>query len=203
MRRNEKSKGRVLRTFRSVHGWLGVLVLPWVIVIGATGFYLNHSKLILKTFFKSEFSESRFDEERPLDPITRQTAIALAAAVWPERAVAEVTEKDYHGRPSYLVKKRGGTVVLSIPTGHYYLKTRYLRRTFSPQGELLHTKVYWGRMFKDLHTTGWFGRSLGTWLADAVSLAMVVFGVTGTLMWWVPRAKRFRRALKRPAVELR
>ena len=38
------SKAQVLRGLRTVHTWLGVLVVPWIIIIGATGFYLNHSK---------------------------------------------------------------------------------------------------------------------------------------------------------------
>jgi uncharacterized iron-regulated membrane protein len=197
MKQNGKAKGRFLRSCRSVHGWIGVVVLPWVIVIGATGFYLNHSRAIYDALFRHEFSERGFEDERPAEPITREAARALAATVWPEDGILEIKEKAYHGRPSFVVKKPRGLVILSIPTGHSYVKTPYTRRTFSPQGVLLDTKIYWGRIFKELHTTGWLGRALGTWLADAVSLAMVVFGLTGTLMWWVPRAKKFQRSFRR------
>jgi len=197
MSRNPKAKGRLLRTCRSVHSWLSVLVLPWVIVIGLTGFYLNHAKLVGALFIGNQFSESGFEEEVPPRPITRESARLLGAALWPDEPIREIAEKPYHGRPSYYVKKRSGTVVLSIPTGHYYTKTRYLRRTFSPRGELLHTKVYWGRIFKELHVTGWLGRGLGTWLADIVSLSMVVFGLTGAFMWWTQRGRRLLRAHRR------
>ena len=35
------------RTLRTVHRWLGVMILPWVIAIGFTGLYLNHSKFFV------------------------------------------------------------------------------------------------------------------------------------------------------------
>jgi hypothetical protein len=193
MNRKANAKGRVLRACRSLHGWLGVLVLPWVIVIGATGLYLNHSKLVRPVFGPQAFSESGFEAERPAAPVTREQARALAAALWPEDPIGKISEKDYHGRPSFFVETRRGKVILSIPTGHYYLKTRYKRRTFSPRGDLLHSKTYWGAIFKDLHRSGWLGWGLGTWPADLVSAAMVIFGLTGSTMWWVPRARRVLR----------
>ncbi len=39
-------------------------------------------------------------------------------------------------------------------------------------------------------------RSLGTWLADLTSLAMVVFGMTGVVVWWAPRSRRWLRAIR-------
>jgi hypothetical protein len=197
MSQNSKAKGRILRACRSLHSWLSVIVLPWVIVIGLTGFYLNHAKLVGALFVGNHFSESGFEEQVPATPITRESARRLGKTIWPQQEIRDITEQRYHGRPSYVVKKRRGTVILSIPTGHHYLKTRYLRRTFSPRGELLHTKVYWGRIFKELHVTGWLGRGLGTWLADAVSISMVVFGLTGAFMWWTQSGRRLLRAYRR------
>jgi len=193
-RKLSTKKGSFLRTCRSVHGWLGVLILPWVIVIGATGFYLNHSKMVLKLFGQQAFSESEFGKEKPPKPITVESARLLGQKVWPEEPIRGISHETYHGRPSFVIKKRQGRVILSIPTGHYYLKTRYTNRTFSPQGQLLHSKRYWGRIFKDLHVTGWLGRTFGTWPADLVSISMILFGLTGSLMWWVPRVRRFMRS---------
>ncbi len=34
------SKGEFLRMLRIVHEWLGILVVPWVLIMGLTGFYL-------------------------------------------------------------------------------------------------------------------------------------------------------------------
>lgn len=195
MARNAKSKGRVLRLFRTIHGWLGIFIFPWVIVIGATGFYLNHPKAILPALAAPEYDETRFDEWPVATPVSRETARTVALSVWPDEAIAEVTETVYHGRPSFEFKKVSGRVIVTRPTGHYFVKTNYTRRTYAPDGELLHSKIYWGAVFKGLHRAGWLGRSLGTWLADLTSLAMVIFGCTGVIVWWVPRSRRILRSI--------
>lgn len=181
---------RMLSVCRSVHGWLGVFVMPWVLIIGATGFYLNHASLFRPLFQQAAFSEVAFDRVTPPQPITRKTAQRLGEKLWPDQPIQRITRKSYHGRKSYFVRKARGNIILSIPTGHYYLRTRFTRLTFAPDGQLLHSKFYWGRVLKDLHETGWVGRGLGTWLADIVAAAMMVFGSTGMFMWVTPRIHR-------------
>ncbi len=183
---------RFLSVCRTLHGWLGVIVMPWVLIIGATGFYLNHARLFRPIFQQPAFSEASFDHVTPPAPITLETARRLGETLWPDQPVQRITQRAYHRRPSFFIRKARGNIILSIPTGHYYLRTRFTRRTFSPDGRLLHTKFDWGRVLKDLHETGWVGRSLGTWLADIVALAMIVFGSTGMLMWTTPRIRRLR-----------
>lgn len=190
-----RSRGRILRLFRTVHGWLGIFIFPWVIVIGATGFYLNHSKAILSVLEPPKYDEGRFDERPVTEPATMETGRVVALSVWPDEAIAEATEKVYHDRPSFQFKKASGRIIVTQPTGHYFVKTNYTRRTYAPDGELLHSKTYWGAIFKGLHRAGWLGRSLGTWLADLTSLAMVVFGCTGAILWWAPRSRRVLRSM--------
>ena len=192
MRMKEKRKSGWLGMCRTLHGWLGIFVVPWVILIGATGFYLNHGKVIGQIFFPKEFSEKNFGQHQPPSTITRNQAHLLGERVWPADPIKKISEEIYHGRRSFMIRKNSGTAILSIPTGHYYLKTRYKRHTYSPAGQLLNTKTYWGAVLKDIHRSGWLGGGLGTWIADAISLAMVVFGITGTLMWSVPKFKRIR-----------
>jgi uncharacterized protein len=187
--------GGFLHLCRSFHGWLGILVMPWVVVIGLTGLYLNHGRMFSPLFQQDHFSESRLDKLKPPAPITRETARLLGERLWPDAPIKNISQKIYHGRPSYFVKKPAGNIILSIPTGHYYLKTRYARRTYGSDGELLHTKIYWKRVLKDIHVTGWMGGGLGTWLADAVAVALMVFGISGIIMWWAPKIRRLRRRL--------
>ena len=188
--------GGFLQACRSIHGWLGVLVMPWVVIIGATGFYLNHSRMFSPLFDHNKFSESQLEKFELPAPVTRESARLLGEKLWPEEPIKKISQKSYHGRQSYFVKKDQGTIIISIPTGHFYLKTRYTRRTYSKGEELLHTKIYWKRAFRDIHETGWMGGSFGTWLADTVAIAMMVFGLTGVFMWLAPKVQRLRRRFK-------
>lgn len=191
-----RPRGRVVRLLRTVHGWIGIFVFPWIIVIGATGFYLNHPQTILSVLEGPKYAESRFDEWPVTEPVTEASARAVALGVWPDEPIEKVAQKDYHDRPSFEFRKDSGRIIVTRPTGHYFVKTRYSRRTYAPDGALLHSKTYWGAIFKGLHRAGWLGRSLGTWLADLTSLAMVVFGMTGVVVWWAPRSRRWLRAIR-------
>ena len=56
------------------------------------------------------------------------------------------------GVPSFragLDRRSTGLTILPTTTGHYYVKSRYLNRTYAPDGKLWNTKVYWGPTFKD------------------------------------------------------
>ncbi len=182
---------KFLRGCRFAHSWLGIFVLPWVIAIGLTGVYLNHSRVIYP-MISAAYSEAHFETLPLAQHGTREEAERLAAMAWPDQATTKVWEEPYHGRPAIYVQNAVGTTVLSVTTGHYYLKSRYLRRTYGPDGARLHTKAYWGAVFKDLHRSGWLGWGLGTWIADIVGGAMAVFGLTGMLMWSVPRVRRLK-----------
>jgi len=187
---------RILRLLRTIHSWLGAIVMPWVIVIGATGVYLNHYDPIMTLFGYEEFSETGFDRLSPAQPVTPETARSLSLQVWPGASVQRTKEVLYHGRPSYQAVSYNGSLIVSRTTGHYYAKTPYTRRTFSPSGELLHTKYYWGPVLKELHESGWLGGGLRTWLADIVGIAMVFFGMSGFTLWLVPKlTKRHRNRL--------
>lgn len=183
----------LLRLLRTIHSWLGVIVMPWVVIIGATGFYLNHGKQIMSLVGYAEFSEAGFELSSPEEPITPEALYDLSHSIWPDAEIKRIEDVVYHGRPSYQALTDKGLVIVSRTTGHYYAKTRYTRRTFSPSGELLHTKYYWGRAFKELHETGWLGGGLRTWLADGVAIAMIFFGISGFTLWVVPRVRRLRR----------
>ena len=151
-------------------------------------------QMILSVIQQKEFAESQFKEFRPPAPITRDSASIFAESIWPNQPIKNIQQEKYHGWPSFFVEKDGGRIILSIPTGHYYIKTRYTRRTFSPKRELVHTKIYWGKIFKTIHATGWLDRRLGTWLADIFSLTLITFGLTGSMMWTIPRVQRLIRS---------
>jgi len=35
------------RKLRVVHGWLGAIILPWIVLAGLTGFYMNHKDAVI------------------------------------------------------------------------------------------------------------------------------------------------------------
>lgn len=188
---------RFLRLCRTIHSWMGVILLPWVIVIGATGFYLNHRDMVLSWIGQVEFSEQAFDAQKLQAQKTLDDARRLGETIWPAQPIKRIFREDYHGRESFHVRKNSGTIILSIPTGHYYVKTVTSRKTYSPDGQLLHFKRYWGRVFKQLHETGWLGGGMGTWLADIVGLCMILFGSTGLILWATPRLRRLTSRSRR------
>ena len=68
------------RFLRSLHAWLGICILPWVVVAGFTGFYMNHGKLILSLLPDSGFDVTQFDASPLAKEVTRAQAFALARA---------------------------------------------------------------------------------------------------------------------------
>lgn len=192
------SKAETLRTLRLVHTWLGIIIVPWIIIIGATGFYLNHSRGILALLDAAPYDESSFADWPGARPVSRPEAQQTAARIWPDEPIEQVEDGIYHEMPAYIFRKPSGQIIVTQATGHYFVKTRITRTTYAIDGTRLHRRIYWGSIFKQLHTDGWLGGGLGSWLADITSLAMIVFGLTGTLLWWMPRARRFGRALRLP-----
>ncbi|NQV44738.1 MAG: PepSY domain-containing protein [Rhodospirillales bacterium] len=189
------SMQKFLRGCRFAHSWLGIFVLPWIIAIGLTGVYLNHWRVIYPVI-ESSYSEIAFQALPVGEQGTQADAERLAAQAWPDQQTTKTWRESYHDRPAIYVQNAKGLTILSITTGHYYVKSRYLNRTYAPDGELLNTKVYWGPVFKDLHQAGWLGWGLGTWIADIVGGAMALFGLTGMMMWGVPRVRRLRARLQ-------
>jgi len=196
------TKAKLLKFFRVTHGWLGVIVFPWIFAIGITGLYLNHSKLVLGWIGSSEYDESQFFDW-PEQDITVAHALAIANTYWPEEDVLGMKDEPYHGFDSFTFKKDSGRIIVTQDTGHYFVKTNLTRRTFAPDGTLLHKKIYWSSVFKWLHVRGWLNSDLGTWLADITAVAMVFFSLSGLWLFFAPRLKKIARALKKRVPTLR
>jgi len=186
----------MLSVLRKTHSFLGVLIFPLVLVVGFTGFYLNHSNTLFSFIGASDYDESQFD----LWPNPQEASVSsvklLAGSVWPEFPITRIYTEIYHDRPSYFIDKDPGTIIVSRATGHYFVKSGFTRATFAPDGTRLDRKVYWGSVFKWLHTRGWLSDRFGTFLADITSIALMVFAISGAVIWWLPRYKKIRRKLQ-------
>ncbi len=192
----QATKAKLLKFFRITHGWLGVFVFPWILVIGLTGLYLNHKPLVLDWIGSNEYDESQF-AEWPSQNLTVPQALAIADRYWPDEAVNSLKENTYHDFDTYTFKKDSGRIIVTQDTGHYFVKTNLTRRTFAPDGSLLHKKVYWKAVFKWLHVRGWLNKDLGTWLADITAGSMVFFSLSGLWLFFMPRMKKIARSLKK------
>lgn len=180
----------MIRLVKTLHGWLGFFVMPWIIIIGLTGLYLNHSKLILGFLPAASYDEVRFDDWPDNKPLDEAAARAVAIGVFPSDTFKLNKKTSYHKRDVFMLDGESGRVIITAATGHYWVKTRYKRMTYDPDGRKLDSKIYWGSVFKSLHTRGWLSRGLGSWLADITAGAMVVFGLSGIYLFLAPKLRR-------------
>ncbi len=184
---------RTLGLLRKTHSLLGVFIFPLVLVAGFTGFYLNHSSSLFSFLASQKYDETQFSNWPDIVPTTVSSASALANKIWPKSEIIRLFRRDYHNRPSYFVETPDGTLIVSRETGHYFVKIGFTRTTYDPNGKLLNEKFYWGAMFKSLHVRGWPSDRFGTLLGDITSIALMLFAISGAIVWWTPRIRRFRR----------
>lgn len=180
------------RTLKTLHSWLGVLLLPWVIIIGLTGICLNHWRVV-DAFLESPAYDERAFDDSPAPGLHAETELrALAKSLWPGKPIRKVRQEEYHGRNVWRLQSRAHSLILDTKTGHYWVKTRYTRKTYAPDGTLLHRKIYWGQFVSSLHENGWVNSRFGSWLADLTGAAMALFGLSGLYLFTAPRLRRRR-----------
>lgn len=180
----------MLRLIRALHGWLAIVIVPWVLMMGVTGLYLNHPESFKSVLPASEFDETLFDIWPTAAPVDEEGARAIAVAAMPKAVFKRSEKPRYHNRDVIRWDSPDGDVIVVAKTGHYWVKKFYTRSTFSPEGKRLHTVFYWSRIFRRLHQYGWYDKSLGTLLSDATGVAMIVFGLTGIVLFFTRKSNR-------------
>jgi uncharacterized iron-regulated membrane protein len=179
------------RFLKSVHSWLGVMILPWVVAAGFTGLYMNHDDLILSLFPVSAHYDTALIDASPLARAVDEDDAARIAALVAPGVVLRLTSQDSF-RDRFVFTFDAGThdVIVDEDTGFVWTDSRYATRTYQPDGTWLHTRIRWGRVLSSIHERGWVGTGLGTWLADIAAGALVVFGLSGLVLFAAPRARR-------------
>lgn len=182
---------------RFLHKWMGLLLFPWVIVYGVTGLYMNHGKLVLSLFpadrIAQEISDGqpgiRGDEESAKDWLRQQSFAPDAKGL---------REGSYHGQPAWFIALRGSTEVVAFKNStQYVVRTPYHRTLYGADGEALDTRYYWGRILSDFHKRGLVASPFGSFLADAFSVILITFGVSGLAVWGLPKLNRLVIRLRR------
>lgn len=179
------------RLVKAIHSWLGVLILPWVVAIGFTGLYMNHDDLILSLFPTEHYDPVGFDASPLARAQDEASAEAFAATLAPGQVLELDDEEDwYRDRHVYTFDAGAFDVIVDRATGFGWTNGRYVTRTFAPDGARLHTRIRWARVLSSIHERGWVGTALGTWLADITAGALVIFGLSGLVLFAMPRLRR-------------
>ncbi len=192
----QSTKAKVLKLTRKLHAWMGIIVFPLIFIAGFTGFYLNHANTLF-SFLKSEpYDETQFQNWPDKTIASIASSTEMANRLWPDTKIERITYDQYHDRPSYHVTTSQGLLIVSKETSHYFVKSSFRRYTYAPDGTLLHSKFYWGTLFKWLHVRGWPGELFGTLLTDISSIALILFALSGAILWWLPRFRKMQRKLQ-------
>lgn len=186
------------RLLRTLHSWLGVLILPWIIIAGFTGLYMNHEDLVLSVLPDGNVGASVFVDGGTVQD--EASARTLAEARF--GPVEGGKSKKFEGRKALSFKtKDGSEVLVDLETGHLWQVGRYLVTLYAPDGTVLAHDLRRGRILTSLHERGWVGSALGTWLADITAGALMVFGLSGLYLFFAPRLRRMKNRRARLAYQ--
>lgn len=190
------SKAGFFRNIKTLHSWLGFIILPWIIFYGFTGFYLNHSKMINQFLAKPVFDESQFEIKPENAWLSIPEARGIAEKFWRDETITNSKAVKYHGFIAINFTKPSGSIIVAIQTGHFYKKTRFYRNTYDASGHILDRKFYWSYLFSYFHEVGWINNSFGVWFADVTAMGLIFFGVTGLVLFILPRQRKILRLVK-------
>lgn len=165
------------RILKTLHGWLGLLVWPWLLILALTGLYQNHQSLIDPLLPNAPLTADLLARQKP-NPIT-------APPFSPAEAIL------VHGRPGW--QTPDGTTGIDAQTATRWTKTPYLTRWTTPEGQLIAWRIDWQSLFLCLHRAGWASDRLGTWPADLAALALLLFAASGLWLFLTPRLRRLWR----------
>ncbi|NVK02875.1 MAG: PepSY domain-containing protein [Oceanospirillaceae bacterium] len=187
--------GKIFRHLKTLHSWMGLIALPWVILFGLSGLYLNHPQLVSQILPDSAYG-AEAEMFASLDvPLTPETAANIARQYWPESPMNAIRQIKYHGFDAVEFTRGAGRIIVAKETGHYYTKTNFQNVLYSPQGEAVDRKIYWNYLLGVFHRNGWFSQTIGTILADITAIILIAFGLSGITLWYLPRHKRIKKDL--------
>lgn len=180
-----------MRLLRTLHGWMGIIVLPWVLIYGLSGFYLNHERQVNALFGADRVDEYWIENEPGRLP-DEEGARQWFAQAFPGLHLEEVVDEPYHGKSAFVLDAGRISVVAPKNSGFYFVKDRYTRRLYDASGALVDMHRYWPTVVKDVHVNGWLRSPAGTLGADMFAGVLVAFGLTGSFLWLAPRILRMR-----------
>jgi hypothetical protein len=159
---------------RTVHLYLTLFALVFVLFFAATGFMLNHE-----------------DWFSPAEPVTRTQTGAIPTALLgppPDKlALVELLRKDYGavgGLAGFEDEEDRLRVTFTRPGG----RVEAVIRKESGEAEVTGESRGAAGVMLDLHRGKASGRAWGL-VIDAVCVALLVVGATGLILWWSLRGR--------------
>ena len=181
-----------LKWCRTIHSWLGVIILPWVIVIALTGFYINHPQGFHTILGYEDISNADVASLAPVQ-VSQQLVDTIAKANWPDEAPIGQGQTRYRNRQMFAIAKPSGTIFIPVPsTNIYFVRDGMHERIVGIDGTIFRNQLPYPQMFRVLHEQGWLSSTFGTFFADLVALSMVLFSFTGLLMFFVPKYRKLK-----------
>lgn len=181
------------RLLKTLHSWLGVVILPWVVAAGFTGLYMNHSGLVLGLMpAAAAFDAAAFAAGPEARAVDAAGAARVAQAVAPGVALLADGTDVVKGRDVFVFRAGDGKLTVDAGSGLAQWSGRYVTQSHAPDGRLLHRRVRWSTVLSSIHKRGWIGTGLGAWLADIVAGALMVFGLSGLVLFAAPRLRRLK-----------
>ena len=180
---------------RALHRWMGLILFPWVIIYGLTGLYMNHGDLILSLFPRDHIEQALIDDQPGLRGDAEQAKDWLR-----QQPFAPISKslKDgvYYGHPAWFIALKDNSEIVAFKnSAQYVVRAAYRRTLYAGDGSLLDSKLYWGRILSEFHKRGLVASPFGSFLADAFSIILISFGVSGLAVWGLPKLNRaFNRA---------
>jgi uncharacterized iron-regulated membrane protein len=211
-----RSKNWLLIKVREWHSLLGVWISAFVMLVCASGIYLNHKDLFRFGPAEKQVESGKVDAagkaaasaKRPGDKatstvLTTATAVAelgislprameLARAELGETPLETIELKHEKGRYIYKLKLgRGNELLVDARTGELTRKMKEDRAEYkAEEPDKAGLGGYdWGKIIKDLHT-GKIGGEAGKLLTDAVALVIMGLTLSGLYLWYVPKYRK-------------
>lgn len=175
---------------RALHKWMGLILFPWVIIYGLTGLYMNHGKWVLSLFPADRITEEIAAESPGLRPDEEAAKAWLRTQPFAPDS-RSLKQGSYHGQPAWFIALRGDTQVVAFKnSAQYVIREPYRRTLYGADGKPIDTRYHWGRILNDFHKRGFVASPFGSFLADVFSFILIGFGLTGLMVWGLPRLNR-------------
>ena len=172
------------RLNRRTHLYLGLFLLPWLLMYGARSLLINHPD-----WFKSSHEpvwQPLFGRECHV-PVADQDDVRVVAA----RVLGEC------GLPGAFWAQRQKPGVLLITRFRFRDQTRLTYQIAEHRLTAVRQEPPWALVLHRLHTRGGFAQSgfwdqLRAWLVDLNCVALLAWIATGLVMWWrIPTARNW------------